>query len=83
MSKFLATFYTHYGAMKFNKTCQKISVASTLMTVPRKLSSSCGICVEFEAASCEFVLAIPPEDMENCYLIKGNNIYEKVVFPNG
>lgn len=78
MNKFLATFYTHYGAMKFNKTCQELSVLSTLMPTPRKLSASCGVCVEFEACSCGFLIADPPEDMENCYLSKGKGVYEKI-----
>jgi hypothetical protein len=78
MNKFLATFYTHYGAMKFNKACQELSLVSTLMPTPRKLSASCGICVEFEADSCEALLSLRHEDMESCYLSKGKGAYEKV-----
>ena len=34
--KFIATFYSHFGAIRF-------------MPVPRNLSSSCGTCARFEA----------------------------------
>jgi hypothetical protein len=49
MSVFIATFFTHYGAVSFNRYCKEHGVASKMMPVPRFLSSSCGTCVRFEA----------------------------------
>ncbi len=65
--KYLATFYTHYGAMRFYKHCQKNGETAKMMPVPRELSASCGVCVRLEAA-------LPPspaehEDMERCYTV--------------
>lgn len=44
---YIATFYSHFGAMRFKQEMPGIS-APRLMPVPRKLSSSCGTCVRFE-----------------------------------
>jgi len=70
----LATFFTHYGAMKFHKQCKDVGIVSKMMPVPRSLSSSCGVCVQFEAQS-------PPEgdlyDLENYYIVKNDGGYEK------
>ena len=64
---YLATFYTHYGAMRFQKQCKKDGIPAKMMPVPRELSSSCGVCVRLEAV-------VPPrpaehEDMECCYMV--------------
>ncbi|MDO4477585.1 MAG: DUF3343 domain-containing protein [Lachnospiraceae bacterium] len=45
---YIATFYSHFGAMKFKKKCDKCGWPATLMPVPRTLSSSCGTCVRYE-----------------------------------
>lgn len=45
---YVATFFSHYGALKFKKACQAMNIPATVMPVPRTLSSSCGSCVRFE-----------------------------------
>jgi hypothetical protein len=72
---YLATFYTHYGAMRFHKHCQKEGMVAKMMPVPRELSSSCGVCVRFEAACTP--AAAGHEDMECCYRIE-NHGYTKI-----
>jgi len=71
---YLATFYTHYGAMQFHKLCKNENIPAKIAPVPRKLSSSCGVCVKFEAGT-------PPtgehEDMEQYYVILDDDTYEK------
>lgn len=47
MKKYIATFYTHFYALKFQKETKFIS-NTHLMPVPRHLSSSCGTCCYFE-----------------------------------
>lgn len=37
------TFYTHSGAIKFERYIKGKNISVTLMPVPRKLSSNCGI----------------------------------------
>lgn len=45
---YIATFYSHFGAVRFKKECKKEQIAAEAMPVPRDLSSSCGTCVKFE-----------------------------------
>ena len=48
---FIATFFSHYGAMHCKKQCDKAGITAKMMPVPRKLSSSCGTCVRVETES--------------------------------
>jgi len=47
MNEYIAIFFTHSGAIKFDRFCKKNNITSELMPVPRKLSSNCGICSKF------------------------------------
>ena len=71
--KYLATFYTHFGAIRFHKKCVMENMPAKMAPAPRELSASCGVCVRFEA-SCA-----PPEseneDMERCYFITHDGTY--------
>ena len=44
----IATFFSHFGAVRFKKDCDAWSWSAKLMPVPRDLSSSCGTCVRYE-----------------------------------
>ena len=44
----IATFYSHFGAVRFKKDCDGRGWPAKLMPVPRDLSSSCGTCVRYE-----------------------------------
>lgn len=46
--KYTIVFFTHSGAIKFEKKMQKLNIHCTLQPVPRKLSSSCGVCARIE-----------------------------------
>ena len=46
MMTYIATFYSHYGAIQFRKNCEKMNLKAVVMPVPRNLSSSC---VQFES----------------------------------
>ena len=48
MMRYIATFYSHYGAIQYKKNCGKMHLEAVIMPVPRDLSSSCGTCVRFE-----------------------------------
>ena len=69
MNSFVATFFTHYGAIKFHNECKNRSVESKMAPVPRRLASSCGTCVFFTAGSPS--PAAGAEDLEACYLLAG------------
>jgi len=74
--EYLATFYTHYGAMRFHKYCRKGGLSAKMTPVPRELSASCGVCVRFEntfAPNKE-----EHEDMECCYTVTSDGLYTSV-----
>ena len=56
----IATFYSHFGAIRFHRSCTLQGIAARMMPVPRDLSSSCGTCVQFEG-SCP---QEPPREVE-------------------
>ena len=45
---YIATFYSHFGAIRFKKLCATQGWNARVMPVPRDLSSSCGTCVRYE-----------------------------------
>lgn len=59
--KYIATFFSHFGAIKYNKICKEKGASSKLMPVPRTLSSSCGTCVFYEADEYDLGRDIPEE----------------------
>lgn len=46
----IATFYSHFGAIRFKKLCEQRGWPARVMPVPRDLSSSCGTCVRYDGA---------------------------------
>lgn len=54
MKEYIATFYSHYGALCFKKNCEKLGLSAVIMPVPRNLSSSCGTCVRFQSSDRDF-----------------------------
>ncbi|MBQ1384548.1 MAG: DUF3343 domain-containing protein [Firmicutes bacterium] len=49
---YIATFFSHFGAIRFKKHCDELGIEARTMPVPRSLSSSCGICTRFETDDC-------------------------------
>ena len=56
----IATFYSHFGAIRFRQDCRSRGIPAKAMPVPRDLSSSCGTCVRCEGTP----PADPPEEVE-------------------
>ena len=50
MKQYIATFFSHFGAIRFQRLCTQLGWAAKLAPVPRSLSSSCGTCVLFQTA---------------------------------
>lgn len=44
--KYTIVFHTQSGALKFDSKMRKLQIPCSLQPVPRKLSSSCGICAK-------------------------------------
>lgn len=70
---YFATFFTHSGAIKFSRFLSKNNIENESCPVPRKLSSNCGIGVNFSYTSSVDEIYI--EDIEKIY-IKENNDYK-------
>ncbi|MGN0298914.1 MAG: DUF3343 domain-containing protein [Lachnospiraceae bacterium] len=69
MMKYIATFYSHFGAIRFKKICEKQHISAKIMPVPRNLSSSCGTCVQYESnAPCPIEQF--PEEVEQAVLVE-------------
>ena len=49
----ISTFFSHFGAMRCKKACDKAGISARMMPVPRMLSSSCGTCVRMEVQNTE------------------------------
>ena len=45
---FIATFYSHFDAIRMRRALESREIPAKLMPVPRDLSSSCGTCLRFE-----------------------------------
>ena len=50
---YIATFFSHFGAVRYKKLCDAQGFAARTMPVPRSLSSSCGTCVRCEGGFVE------------------------------
>lgn len=50
---YIATFFSHFGAIRYKKLCEQQGLAAKTMPVPRTLSSSCGTCVRVEGGYAE------------------------------
>jgi len=75
---YLATFFTHCGAVKYQNHLKKKSIPAELMPVPRKLSSSCGISARFEYVG--DIRSMISEDIETLYEIADSNY--KLIYKN-
>ena len=60
MNRYIATFYSHFGALTYYKALREMDIAAKPAPVPRNVSSSCGTCVRYEHY--EFI------DLDDCEL---------------
>lgn len=80
MKHYTVTFYSHYDALNLGRNLKGRKVESSLMPVPRKLSSSCGTCLTFTAED-EFVFdeeLFGRENIECVYETSGSS-YELIL----
>lgn len=70
MKKYMITFFTHSGAILFDRMCKKENINCELMPVPRKLSSNCGIGAEvITDISINNLIDEEDEEIEKIFLI--------------
>lgn len=75
--KLIALFYTHSGAIKYQRFLKEEDVETLLSPTPRKLSSNCGIAARFQYEG--NINSIICDEIEKLYEISGNNyilVYE-------
>lgn len=77
MRQYIATFFSHFGAVRFQHLCVERGWQAQLRPVPRSLSSSCGTCVVFQAAALENAEALQTPELEQLVLQRGDG-YEVV-----
>lgn len=69
MTRYIATFHTHLAALRSSRSLSGRGIAAQMTPVPRKLSSSCGTCVRYEADTPE--LSLLDRDTEAVYADEG------------
>ena len=62
---YLATFHTHFSALRTSRNLTEAGIPAKMAPVPRKLSSSCGTCVRYEAP--DHCVGQMDRDLENIY----------------
>lgn len=67
-------FHTQSGAIKFDNKMRKLKIPCSLRPVPRKLSSSCGICAIL--AYGENPMSLMEPEIERIYKDCSDNRYE-------
>lgn len=66
-TEYLATFFTHSGAIKYKRFLEKHGYLVSLLPVPRRVSSNCGIAARFK---CNInIKTIISEDIEQLYTV--------------
>ena len=76
MERYIATFHTHFSAMRTDKNLADHGIAAQMAPVPRSLSTSCGTCIRYEADSTHRELM--HEDFEAIYAIDSENHYQLI-----
>jgi hypothetical protein len=74
--EYLATFFTHSGAVKYRRYMRGLGVPAELMPVPRRLSSDCGIAARFSTALSLDRLITP--DVQKLFLVEAGG--ERLVY---
>lgn len=73
----VATFFSHFGAMRCKKACDKTGIPARMMPVPRMLSSSCGTCVRLEADSADILPRTEETEQLACEQASGYRVFWK------
>ncbi|ETS91698.1 DUF3343 domain-containing protein [Veillonella sp. AS16] len=80
--KYIATFYSHFGAIRFKREAPEGVTDIELRPVPRDLSSSCGTSVSFEAGESFTFTEDPTEEIEQIVAIVGGEYRTIFESPN-
>lgn len=64
MKQYVATFFSHFGAIRFQHLCVDRGWQAQLAPVPRSLSSSCGTCVLFSTEELGEISSLMTPELE-------------------
>lgn len=73
--QYIATFFSHFGAVRFQHLCTERGWQAQVRPVPRSLSSSCGTCVFFKTEVLEEATSLQTPELEQI-LRERENGYE-------
>ena len=73
---YIASFHTHADAIVSHRSLTGKGIAARMMPVPRKISSSCGTCIRYQAET--DMLEHLNQDFEALYVVDGDNQYRKI-----
>ena len=76
MIQYVATFYTHFAALRSCKNLCAHQIEAHMAPVPRCLSTSCGTCLKYEADQPHKELM--HEDYESIYRVSDDGKYSIV-----
>lgn len=65
---YIATFFTHSGAVKYKKHMKSIGISVELLPVPRRLSSDCGIGASFSTVL--DIRGLVSEDIDKLFAVE-------------
>ena len=68
---FIATFFNHFGAIRFKKMCEERGWEAKMSPVPRTLSSSCGTCVMYKGEE-ELPSSAIPDEVEQIVRVQSD-----------
>ena len=71
--QYIATFHTHLAALMTSRALGAKGIKARMMPVPRRLSSSCGTCVRYEAG--DACLSEMDTDVERVYCMEDGERY--------
>lgn len=74
--QYIATFHTHLAALRTDRTLRVNGIITQMAPVPRKLSSSCGTCVLYNAENAN--IAHMDTDVEAVYRLCSKDEYEQL-----
>lgn len=62
--QYIATFFSHFGAVRFQHLCTERGWQAQVRPVPRSLSSSCGTCVFFQTEALDDAASLQTPELE-------------------
>lgn len=74
--EFIATFFTHSGAVKYKRHMKRLGIDVELLPVPRRLSSDCGIGARFTTSA--DMSGLISDDIDKLFLVAEDG--ERLVF---